>query len=73
MLSRTVPQMLVESIIHDIHTVRWLGADEITSVATSVVEGGAGTRMIIATCRLGFHPTVRSCCAWYYLIKLHID
>ena len=44
--------MLVESIIHDIHTVRWLGADEIVSVATSVVAGGAGTRMIIATCRL---------------------
>ena len=39
--SRTVPQMLVESIIHDIHTVRWLGADEIVSVATSVVAGGA--------------------------------
>ena len=31
--------MLVESIIHDIHTVRWLGADEIVSVATSVVVG----------------------------------
>ena len=50
--SRTVPQMLVESIIHDIHTVRWLGADEIVTVATSVVDGGAGTRMIVATCRL---------------------
>ena len=38
--SRTVPQMLVESIIHDIHTVRWLGDDEIVSVATSVIAGG---------------------------------
>ena len=44
--------MLVESIIHDIHTVRWLGDDEIVSVATSVIAGGADTRMIIATCRL---------------------
>lgn len=51
--SRTVPRMLVESIIHDIHTVRWLGADEIVSVSTSVVPGGEGTRMIIVTCRLG--------------------
>lgn len=50
--SRTVPQMLVESIIHDIHTVRWLGDDEIVSVATSVIAGGVDTRMIIATCRL---------------------
>lgn len=50
--SRTVPQMLVESVIHDIHSVRWLSGQEILSVATSVVPGGAGTRMIIATCRL---------------------
>jgi myo-inositol 2-dehydrogenase/D-chiro-inositol 1-dehydrogenase len=50
--SRTVGQMLVESIIHDIHTVRWLSGQEIVSVATSVVPGGAGTRMILVTCRL---------------------
>ncbi len=50
--SRAVAQMLVESVIHDIHTVRWLSGQEIVSVAVSVVPGGAGTRMIIATCRL---------------------
>lgn len=52
--SRPVAQMLVESIIHDIHTVRWLSGQEIVSVATSVVAGagGARVRMIIATCRL---------------------
>lgn len=50
--SRTVAQMLVESIIHDIHTVRWLSDGEIVSTATSVVAGGAGIRMVIVTCRL---------------------
>lgn len=50
--SRTVPQMLVESVIHDIHTVRWLSGQEIVSVATSVVPGGAGTRLVLVTCRL---------------------
>lgn len=50
--SRLPAQMLVESIIHDIHTVRWLAGCEIASVATSVVREGDAHRMVIVTCRL---------------------
>ena len=50
--SRSVPEMLVESIIHDIHTVRWLSGHEVVSVATAVVPGGVANRMVIVTCRL---------------------
>jgi myo-inositol 2-dehydrogenase/D-chiro-inositol 1-dehydrogenase len=50
--SRAVKRMLVESIIHDIHSVRWIAGTEITEVATSVVRRDGATRMIILTCGL---------------------
>ncbi len=50
---RTVEQLLVESVIHDIHTVRWLSGDEIVDVVTSVVPGPqSSARFLLLTCRL---------------------
>lgn len=50
--ARMVPQMLVESIIHDIHSVRWLSGSEILSVRTSTVEKGERTTFVLLTCTL---------------------
>lgn len=50
--ARTVPQMLVESIIHDIHSVRWLSGSEITAVATSTVGDDERTTFVLLTCEL---------------------
>jgi myo-inositol 2-dehydrogenase/D-chiro-inositol 1-dehydrogenase len=51
-MARPVSQMLVESIIHDIHSVRWLSGSEITEVFTSTVNRERGLRMVILTCQL---------------------
>lgn len=50
--SRPVDRMLVESVIHDIHTVRWLSGRELDTVATTTVTHDGATRMVILTCRL---------------------
>ena len=50
--SRSVGQMLVESVIHDIHTVRWLAGAEIEQVSASTVVHDDATRMLVVTCRL---------------------
>jgi myo-inositol 2-dehydrogenase / D-chiro-inositol 1-dehydrogenase len=50
---RSVSRLLVESVIHDIHTVRWLAGDEIVDVFTSVVRGPRDSaRFLLLTCRL---------------------
>ena len=49
---RPIAQMLVESIIHDIHSVRWLASSEITEVATSTVYRDRGLRFVQLTCQL---------------------
>lgn len=50
---RPAPQILVESVIHDIHTVRWLAGAEIAEVLTTAVTGdGDGARLVLVTCRL---------------------
>lgn len=50
---RPAPQILVESVIHDIHTVRWLSGVEIVEVTTTAVAGDAGgARFVLVTCRL---------------------
>jgi myo-inositol 2-dehydrogenase/D-chiro-inositol 1-dehydrogenase len=51
-VARPVSQMLVESIIHDIHSVRWLSGSEITEIFTSAVTRERGVRMVILTCQL---------------------
>ena len=50
--SRAVDDMLVESIIHDIHSVRWIAGTEIDEVLTSVVERDGATHTVLLTCRL---------------------
>jgi len=50
--ARTIPQLLVESIIHDIHSVRWLGRSEIAAVHTSVVMRGERATFVVLTCEL---------------------
>lgn len=50
--SRAARQMLVESMIHDLHTVRWLSGVEIEEVIASTVRRDDATRMVILTCRL---------------------
>lgn len=49
---RSVPAMLVESIIHDIHSVRWLSRSEISEVATASVHRDRGPCFVLLTCRL---------------------
>ncbi len=51
-VARPLDQMLVESMIHDIHSARWLSGAEIVEVRTSVVRRDRGIRMAILTCRL---------------------
>lgn len=51
--ARTLEEMLVQSLIHDIHSVRFLSGAEITSVGTSTVERERGLRFVLLTCRLG--------------------
>ena len=50
--TRTLDEMLVQSLIHDIHTVRFLSGAEITSVATKTVERERGLRFVLLTCEL---------------------
>lgn len=50
--SRSVGEMLVESVIHDIHTVRWLSGTEIEQVSASMVVHDGASRMLVLTCRL---------------------
>jgi myo-inositol 2-dehydrogenase / D-chiro-inositol 1-dehydrogenase len=50
---RSVERVLVESVIHDIHTVRWLSGDEIVDVATTAVGADGAVRFLLLTCRLG--------------------
>ncbi len=50
--ARPVAQLLVESIVHDIHSVRWLSGSEITEVHTSAVMRARGPRVVVLTCRL---------------------
>lgn len=49
---RPVGQILVESVVHDVHSVRWLSGTEITEVTTSAVERDDGPRFVVLTCRL---------------------
>ena len=51
--ARPVARLLVESIIHDIHSVRWLSGSEIVEVHTTSVVRERGPRMVVLTCRLG--------------------
>lgn len=51
--ARTVRRILVESIIHDIHTVRWLAQAEIVEVMTTAVQRAGQTRFVLLACRLG--------------------
>ena len=50
--ARPVAQLLVESIIHDIHTIRWLSGSEINRVATSTVHRDRGLHFVVLTCEL---------------------
>ncbi|MGI9612238.1 MAG: Gfo/Idh/MocA family protein [Acidimicrobiales bacterium] len=50
--TRTLDEMLVQSLIHDIHTVRFLSGTEITSVVTKTVERERGLRFVLLTCEL---------------------
>jgi len=50
--ARTVPRILVESVIHDLHTVRWLSGREIEEVTTTTVERDDTVRMVVVLCRL---------------------
>lgn len=50
---RSLDQILVQSVIHDIHSIRFLSGSEITSVATATVEREGGVRFVLLTCRLG--------------------
>jgi myo-inositol 2-dehydrogenase/D-chiro-inositol 1-dehydrogenase len=50
--ARPVEQILVESVIHDIHTVRWLSEGEIVEVSTATVQRDRGVRFLVLTCRL---------------------
>jgi len=49
---RSVERILVESVVHDIHTVRWLSGGEIIDVSTSAVGRDTGVRFLLLTCRL---------------------
>lgn len=49
---RPVAQILVESVIHDIHSVRWLSGREIIEVNTTVVEREDKPRFVVLTCKL---------------------
>lgn len=48
-VERSLETILVESMIHDIHTVRWLSGSSISQVSTDVVERGAGIRFVLLT------------------------
>ncbi len=50
--ARPVATIMVESIIHDIHTVRWLSRSEILEVSTAVVRRDRGPRFVSLTCLL---------------------
>lgn len=50
--ARSVAQLLVESIIHDIHSVRWLSGSEIRAVQTSIVTSGERATFVVLTCEL---------------------
>jgi len=50
--ARPVATIMVESIIHDIHTVRWLSRSEIVKVSTAVVRRDRGPRLVSLTCHL---------------------
>ncbi len=49
---RPVLEILVTSMVHDIHTVRWLSQSEIVSVSTSTVHRDGVPRMVVLSCRL---------------------
>ena len=49
---RQLERVLVESVIHDIHTVRWLSGREIEEVSTVTVMRDGGVRFVVLTCRL---------------------
>lgn len=49
---RTVAQILVQSIVHDLHTIRWLSRAEIVEVATATVERDGLVHMVVVTCGL---------------------
>lgn len=50
--ARSLPEIFVSSIIHDIHSVRFLSGAEIVSVSADVVERDGRTRFVLLTCRL---------------------
>jgi myo-inositol 2-dehydrogenase/D-chiro-inositol 1-dehydrogenase len=50
--TRTLEEMLVQSLIHDVHSVRFLSGAEIVSVATSTVMRERGLRFVVLTCEL---------------------
>lgn len=49
---RSIGRVLVESLIHDIHTIRWLTASEIVAITVDVVERDGALRFVVATARL---------------------
>jgi myo-inositol 2-dehydrogenase / D-chiro-inositol 1-dehydrogenase len=49
---RSLERILVESVIHDIHTVRWLSEGEIVEVSTAAVHRDGAVRFLVLTCRL---------------------
>lgn len=51
-VTRPVEILLSQSLIHDVHTVRWLSGSEIDAVTTHLVERTDGFRDILLVCRL---------------------
>lgn len=49
---RPLDRVLGQSVVHDIHSIRFLTGTEITSVATAAVEREEGLRFVLLTCRL---------------------
>ncbi len=49
---RPVELLFAQSLIHDIHTIRWLSGDEIVAVRVHVVDRPDGFRDVFMVCRL---------------------